>query len=95
MQERIRQMQSEVDAERAALADLEAKVTDRYIREVLLKRATHSLDDVEAMLGYASQSSPIMWLAGAEFFFHIAELQRKGVQDIVEKFGANAVSIGG
>jgi hypothetical protein len=89
------QMRKAVAAERTVVAELLAKVTDPQIRQHMLNSATHSLDDVEAMLGYAANSNPVMWLAGAGYFLHIAQLQRQAVQDIVAKYGPDAMLVGG
>ncbi|MFY9561890.1 MAG: hypothetical protein WAQ52_16775 [Terriglobales bacterium] len=95
MEDRIREIQSKVDAERVQVSALENKVKDQRFKEYFLKRAGHALDDVEAMLVYATNSNnPVMWFAGAEFFLHIAQQQRKQAQDLVAKYGPDLVAIG-
>jgi hypothetical protein len=94
------QLRSSIRTERRAIAALEAKIKDPYVRR-LLRNASSGLDMVE--LGFLSKEvmreprSPAQltrWLHGAERFLRIAIQQRKHVDGIVDKFGYDVRSFG-
>jgi len=99
MEDRIREIQLKVDAERKQLSALESTLTDPATKEYLLKRAWHHLDDVEMILDWARKASnasnEAMLLTGANLFLTLAVKQREGVQEIIAKYGPNAVMAGG
>jgi hypothetical protein len=97
--ERIQQIQSRVEAERAHLSALDAQIKDQYLRRNL-EEATHWLDDVEnVFLRSARQQERTpdaftRWLSYAEQPLAWAIARRKELEEIVAKYGPNAQTIG-
>lgn len=98
-EDRIRDLRSKVRAERTILSDLEGRLKDSYMRQ-LIQHVSYTLDDVEnfflGSLGRESRTPAAQskWIDHAEFvFYQIAVPQRKHVQDIVAKYGPDVMTI--
>src|ERR1017187_1197483 len=96
----IESIRTRAAAERATVSELSGTVTDSYIKKNMLGRATNCLDDVEQFLVRRALDATndrdfSMWIAAAELMLQIATQQRKGVQDLIAKYGPNVQSIGG
>jgi hypothetical protein len=90
----IQQIRSKVAAERAVVAELNAKLSDSYIKKNMLGQATNRLNDAETYLRHALKPSTppdfAMWIAAAELTLQIAAQHRKDVEHIVAKYGPDA-----
>jgi hypothetical protein len=76
----IQQIRSKVAAERAVVAELNAKLSDSYIKKNMLGQATNRLNDAETYLRHGLKSSTppdfAMWIAAAELTLQIADFTR-------------------
>ena len=101
--DRIQIIRSKVLAGKASISDLNAQVTDNYVKQ-LLQQASNWFDDVEVQFLRNLQHDPIpprtvaeesIWLDHAEFFLErVAVPHLKAVQDMAVKFGPKIRSIG-
>jgi len=101
--ERVERIRAKALAGKASVSDLNAQITDAYVKQ-LLKLASNWFDDVEVFwigtlqrdrMPPRSLAEESRWLDQAEFFLEsIARPQLKAVQDMVAKFGPNLQSIG-
>jgi len=96
----VESIRARAAAERATVSELNGRVSDSYIKKNMLGHATNCLDDVEHLLVPQSLKASndrdfSMWLATAELMLQIATQQRRGVQEIIAKYGQNAQTIGG
>ncbi len=101
--DRAQRIRSKVLAGKASISDLNAQITDNYVKQ-LLQQASNWFDDVEVhFLGNLQHeripprtlAEESRWLDYAEFFLErVAVPQLKAVQDMVAKFGPNIQSIG-
>jgi hypothetical protein len=101
--DRIKRIQSKVLAGKASISDLNAQITDSYVKE-MLQRASNWFDDVEVhfLRSIQHERTPLrtlaeesIWLDHAEFILErIAVPQLKAVRDMVAEFGPNIQSIG-
>jgi hypothetical protein len=92
--ERIEKIRATVQVERAAVAELEAKVTDL---KAILKPASFQLNDVDTFFLGAEilkeARTPAQWeywLSNAERVLSNAVQQREYVAGLVAKYGADA-----
>ncbi len=101
--DRIQRIRSKVLAGKASISDLNAQITDNYVKQ-LLQHASNWFDDVEVHFLKNLQhdrkpprtlAEESRWLDHAEFFLErVAVSQLKAVQDMVARFGPNIQSIG-
>jgi hypothetical protein len=88
--DRVEKIRAKVCAERRLISDLDGKIKDASIKQ-LLQRASCSLDDVQFLVRSSLQAQTpayvSMWLSSAEVVVQIAAQQRKVVEDIVAKYG--------
>jgi hypothetical protein len=96
----IEQIQSKVDAQRAIVSALDAKITDSALK-LHLQQAAHWLHDVENVFLRSAREEKrtpealTRWLSyAAEAPLQWAMNRRKHVEDIVAKYGPNA-TLGG
>ena len=99
IQDRIQFLREKIRHERTIIASLESQLKDSYMKQ-LIQGASNTLDDVEDFfLGSLeresrSPSAESNWIANAEFVFHqLAVPQRQHVQNIIEKYGPDVISI--
>lgn len=91
----IEKMRARINAERA----LNAAVNDRFTDKAPhLKRqlqfAADTLDDLERIfLPSAERGNQTMWLHSAEVLLQIAVSYRKAVEELVNKYGSDIMSI--
>jgi len=90
---RIQKIQIEVAVERSNVSKLEALVKSRYYDEKLRHIRT-LLDDAERSIGYAHKNHVGRWIEAAEMVFAIAVHHRRGVQEVIEKYGPDMDAIG-
>jgi len=97
-QELIEQKQVLLRAERKLVADLESRLKNDSMKQ-LLKRAANSLDDIEQIfLRSAEQERRTSdalrkWLGFTDVIFHIAAQQRRVVEDAVSAYGSDVVAV--
>ena len=94
---RIQEIKARVASERAAVVELNTKLSDSYIKKNMIRQATNRLDDAETYLRHAlkptTQRDFEMWIAAAELDLQIAAQHRKGLEEIVAKYELNAQSM--
>jgi hypothetical protein len=94
----IEQIQATVDAERAALAALDAKLTDSGLHKEI-QQARFWLDDVEVFFlrsARQDQRTPEQlerWLSYSVMPLEMAIKGRKKLEATIAKYGPNAVTI--
>ena len=95
IEERAQAIQSRHKWAENLSAELKQTIKNKSARDHLLVPALNSLRDVETvLLPQALKASPAyasMWFEIAEFQLTRAEKQLKHAQDIIAKYGANAV----
>ena len=92
----IENMRARIVAEKALNAAVNNRFTDKapHLKRQL-KFAADTLDDLERMfLPSAEKGNQSMWLYGAEVLFQIAVSYRKAVEELVNKYGSDIMSIG-
>lgn len=82
---RIQKIQIEVAAERSTVSKLEAIVKGTYYK-AKLRHIRTLLDDAEQSIGYAHKNNAARWIEAAETVFAIAVHDRRGVQEVIEKY---------
>jgi hypothetical protein len=94
----IQQVRERLRAERKLVAELDAKLKQDSLKQ-LLKRASNSLDDVEGFFlrsAEKEQRTPEAlrkWLSNTDLIFRVAAQQRKIVENAVATYGPDAVAI--
>lgn len=96
---RTHEIQSKVVAEMAAVSELDGKLEDSYLKQ-MLRHALNMVGDVESFFLRSARQEPrtpdalSKWLDNAEAALQIAIQQRKLVENVIAKYGPNAQSIG-
>ena len=92
----IEQMRARIVAEKALNAAVNKRFTDKApLLKRQLKFAADTRDDLERMfLPSAEKGDQTMWLHSAEVLFQIAVSYRKAVEELVNKYGSDIMSIG-
>jgi hypothetical protein len=96
---RVQIILRELETLRSLLSLLDGKLQSKKAKDVLLRSAFNSLDDVETLLlPYALHSlnptDESMWLSAAKFELGLAEQRLKYANDAITKYGANLEVIG-
>jgi hypothetical protein len=97
--ERIQEIQCKVDSERAAVAALDARISDAGVKQ-RVRQASFWLDDVEHLFLQSARHETrtpeafARWLSYAEIPLQWAMERRKQIEELIAKNGPNAVTIG-
>ena len=87
-------LRSRVQAERAAIADLAASLTQQPMRDFLQQASNHADDAEGILIGVEKSFTPWVLIGGARTFLGLATQHRQRVEQYRSTYGPNVTLIG-